>query len=90
MFNAWLLKTPQKSGIPNGSRARAVLFASSTLVKSSTAYPSIGQKKLNGAASRMLIYFGVCIAAEISHAHPTDVNRPGPASGKKMLNKIAN
>ena len=66
------------SGIPNGSRARSVLFQSSTLVKSSTAYPTLGQKKLNGAASRMLIYFGVSMASEINEAHPTDVHRRGP------------
>ena len=63
-------------GIPNGSRARPVLFQKDTLQKSTAAYPSIGQKKLNGAASRMMINFAMVIAAEIHAQHPTETNRP--------------
>lgn len=43
----WPFSLP-RAGIPNGSRARSVLFQSATLVKSSTAYPTLGQKKSTG------------------------------------------
>lgn len=65
------------AGIPNGSRARAILFLGSTLQKQNTAYPAIGQKKLNGAASRMMIHFGAVVAHEIQAEHPSEVHRLG-------------
>ena len=68
-------KTGFTQGIPNGCRARPLLFQVSTLQKTGSAYPSIGQKKLNGAASRMMITFATEISAEIFDDHPTDVNR---------------
>ena len=62
-------------GIPNSSRARALLFLSKTLQPKQSAYPSIGQKKLNGASSRMMIYFAMELANRINRDHPSDVNR---------------
>ena len=61
-------------GIPNSSRARALLFLSKTLQPKQSAYPSIGQKKLNGASSRMMIYFAMELANRINRDHPSDVN----------------
>ena len=67
-------------GIPNGCRARPILFQSSTLQSSTTKYPVIGQKKLNGASSRLMIIFGASLATEIYQEHPTDCHRPGRSS----------
>ncbi len=64
-----------ESGIHPSSRARAILFLTSTLQKKATAYPAIGQKKLNGAASRMMIHFGKVMSDEIQKSHPSDVHR---------------
>ena len=64
-----------KWGIPNGSRARPVLFQTKTLQKSTTAYPSIGQKKLNGASSRLMVHFAASIAADIAGSHENETYR---------------
>lgn len=69
-------------GIPNGSRARAVLFQTKSLQKSTAAYPMIGQKKLNGASSRMMIHWMQELSYEIFCDHPTDTNR---SSGTKLV-----
>ena len=67
------------SGVPHGCRARAILFQTSTLQSSTAKYPAIGQKKLNGASSRMMIFFFAAgIAREIHRQHPSDCHRPGP------------
>jgi hypothetical protein len=63
------------SGIPHGSRARPILFQTQSLQKKATAYPSIGQKKLSGAAARMMIFFGAVASSEIYQSHPSDSNR---------------
>ena len=62
-------------GLHPSTRARQILFLTSTLQKKATAYPSIGQKKLNGAASRMMIHFGRVMSEEIAENHPSDVHR---------------
>ena len=62
-------------GLHPSTRARSILFLTSTLQKKATAYPSIGQKKLNGAASRMMIHFGRVMSEEIAQNHPSDVHR---------------
>ena len=46
-----------------------------SLQKKATAYPSIGQKKLSGAAARMMIFFGAVVPSEIYESHPSDSNR---------------
>lgn len=37
----------------------------------------IGQKRLSGAASRLMVFFCVELAAEILELWPCDLNRPG-------------
>lgn len=69
---------PNHAGIPHGSRARSTFFQKDTLQKKASAYPSVGQKKLNGAASRLLVQFAVILSGEIYEDHPSDVNRPVP------------
>lgn len=64
-------------GIPHGSRAKAEMFSKEGLAKKANAYPAIGQKKLSGAASRLMLHFGVVLASELLEKNPTDVNRPG-------------
>lgn len=64
-------------GVPNGCRAKAALFVSSTLQNSSKSYPSIGQKKLNGAASRMTLHFAVEFSYEVLQKEPSDLHRRG-------------
>lgn len=56
-------------GIPNGCRARALLFTSQTLIKKKSAYPHVGQKRLNGASSRMMLYFVLAASKQISEDH---------------------
>ena len=51
------------------------MFCTQTLQKKTTAYPSVGQKKLNGASSRMMIYFAATISAGIQREHPCDLHR---------------
>lgn len=72
-------------GIPRSCRARAPLFQTSSLQKSNLQYPSIGQKKLNGASSRMMVYFAMTVSADIFNAHPTNINRLG---GLKIPTKL--
>ena len=74
---------PHHLGIPHACRARALLFSTQTLQKSSTSYPSIGQKKLNGAASRMMLPFVAYLSDEIFDRFPSETNRLG--SFKKIL-----
>lgn len=62
-------------GVPNGSRARSILFLRNSLQPKTTAYPSIGQKKLNGASSRLMVYFCAELSAEIQRSHPSDLHR---------------
>ena len=69
----WLLI----SGIPNGCRAKAILFQTSSIQPKGTKYPAIGQKKLNGAASRMMINFCLLISKEIYEDFPSVANRFG-------------
>lgn len=69
------------SGIPNGSRARPVLFQGKSLQKSTTAYPNIGQKKLNGASSRMMVFFAAMISEEIAESHEKETYRFGLGFG---------
>ena len=64
-------------GIPNGCRAKAALFVSSTLQNSSKSYPAIGQKKLNGAASRMMLHFAAEFSREVLQKEPSDLHRRG-------------
>ena len=73
------------SGIPHSCRARAILFQTSTLQSSTAKYPAIGQKKLNGASSRMMILFAAGIAREIHRQHPSDCHRPGPKISKNLF-----
>ena len=42
-----------------------------------TAYPAIGQKKLNGAASRLMVYFAAEMSEEIYQNAASDINRSG-------------
>ena len=60
-------------GIPNGCRARSIFFLKSSLQPKANAYPSIGQKKFNGAAARMMLNFFAERAQEIQRSHPWDV-----------------
>ncbi len=69
------LSKKQQWGIPNGCRARPILFQTATLQKNTTAYPVIGQKKLNGAASRMMIHWASAISRSIRESHPSETNR---------------
>lgn len=62
------------SGIPHGSRAKLELFSKEGLTKPN-AYPSIGQKKLSGAAARLMLNFALLMAYEIQRDFPTDVHR---------------
>lgn len=75
VFSIVLVAKSIIQGIPHGSRARPILFSSQSLQKKSTAYPSIGQKRLNGAASRMMIHFASELATEIQNNHPCEANR---------------
>lgn len=43
-------------------------------------YPSIGQKKLSGAAARLMLNFGVEISFEILQGFPLDIHRSGVAA----------
>lgn len=54
-----------------------MLFQTSSLQKNTLQYPSIGQKKLNAASSRMMVYFMMTLSNEIFETHPQDVHRPG-------------
>ena len=63
------------SGIPHGCRARAQLFSMQTLGTKNSSYPAIGQKRLSGAASRMMVYFAIIMASEIAEQHPSDIHR---------------
>jgi len=76
---------PNHAGIPHGSRARSTFFQKDTLQKKASAYPSVGQKKLNGAASRLLVQFAVILSGEIYEDRPSDVNRPSSFFQKKHL-----
>lgn len=78
------------AGIPNGSRARSILFLGSTLQKQNSAYPAIGQKKLNGAASRMMVHFGAVVSHEIEAEHPSAIHRLGFVKGKKCKTSCFN
>lgn len=60
----------------HGSRARSVLFMQASLQKKQSQYPTVGQKKLGGAAARMLIYFCAEIAHELHCKEASDRNRP--------------
>lgn len=51
------------------------MFLSKTLQPKLTAYPAIGQKKLSGAASRMLTYFMAELALEIYYETGLDLHR---------------
>ena len=62
-------------GIPNGCRARAILFLRNSLQPKNNAYPAVGQKKLNGASSRLMINFFAEISVEIHQSHPCDVHK---------------
>ena len=62
-------------GIPHGSRARAALFEKDSIQKKRTAYPQIGQKKLNAAGSRMMLNFMTMYSRNIADQHPCDENR---------------
>lgn len=63
-------------GIPHGSRARQILFLYKTLVPDPGKYPAIGQKKLSGAASRLMIYFAETLSEQIAAEWPSDVHTP--------------
>ena len=76
---------PNHAGIPHGSRARSTFFQKDTLQKTASAYPSVGQKKLNGAANRLLVQFAVILSGEIYEDRPSDVNRPSSFFQKKHL-----
>lgn len=66
---------PTTWGIPHGCRARPILFCSQSLQKKASAYPNIGQKRLNGAASRMMVHWAYIIASQIHQDHPSDIHR---------------
>lgn len=77
---------PTTWGIPHGSRARPILFCSQSLQKKASAYPNIGQKRLNGAASRMMVHWAYIIASQIHQDHPSDIHRLWvPIYHQKML-----
>lgn len=71
----WLGPWKKQWGIPNGCRARPILFQTATLQKSTAAYPVIGQKKLSGAASRMMVHWASAISRNIRESHPCETNR---------------
>ena len=52
-----------------------MLFQGKSIQKSGTAYPSIGQKKLNGASSRMMVHFAALISEEIAESHENETYR---------------
>ena len=64
-----------EQGIPHGCRARAILFQQKTIQAQTNKYPAIGQKKINGAASRLMIFFMALLSSEIEGRNPNDVNR---------------
>jgi hypothetical protein len=64
-------------GIPHNSRARELLFVAKTLQAKASAYPSIGQKKLNGAASRMMLGFAVQLAEQVVRDRGLEIDRLG-------------
>ena len=64
-------------GISHGSRAKAEMFTKEGLAAKPNAYPAIGQKKLSGASSRLMLHFARTLAAELLAQNPTDVNRLG-------------
>ena len=64
-------------GIPHGSRAKAEMFSGDGMKgQKANSYPSIGQKKLNGAAARLMIHFMGMLASEHLSKDPSDLNRP--------------
>ena len=73
-LNGFLENNP---GIPHHSRAREILFVTKTLQSKATAYPAIGQKKLNGAASRMMLGFAVILSKKVVRERGLDVDRLG-------------
>ena len=75
-------------GIPHNSRAREVLFVTKTLQAKTTAYPSIGQKKLNGAASRMMLGFAVQLADQAVKDRGLNIDRLGFPQSLKLLFEI--
>ena len=62
-------------GIPNGCRARSILFLRCSIQPKTKAYPAIGQRKLNGASSRLMMNFFAEISVEIQQSHPSDVHK---------------
>lgn len=75
-LNGFLENNP---GIPHHSRAREILFVfvTKTLQSKATAYPAIGQKKLNWAASRMMLGFAVVLSKKVVRERGLDVDRLG-------------
>lgn len=62
------------SGVPQSMRARSILFLSKSLLKPGS-YPSIGQKKLSGAAARVFIYYMKEVAHYVFGLEPSDLHR---------------
>lgn len=52
-----------------------MLFTKAALLPKPTAYPAIGQKKLNGAASRVIVFFAAELSHQIYEDFPTDLHR---------------
>ena len=73
-LNGFLENNP---GIPHHSRAREILFVTKTLQSKATAYPEIKKKKLNGAASRMMLGFAVILSKKVVRERGLDVDRLG-------------
>ena len=59
-----------------------------TLQAKTTAYPSIGQKKLNGAASRMMLGFAVQLADQAVKDRGLNIDRLGFPQSLKLLFEI--
>ena len=68
--------------VTSGCFKLKILFCSQSLQKKASAYPNIGQKRLNGAASRMMVHWAYIIASQIHNDHPSDIHR---LWGAKML-----
>lgn len=74
----WLQPLAHKRvlGVPHGCRARGALFTTMTLQAKTTKYPSVGQHKVSGAASAMMVHFAAFMSGKIQLEHPADVHRP--------------
>ena len=51
------------------------MFLQKNIQPKLSCYPAIGQKKLNGASARMMVYFWSLVASEVSVRWPCELYR---------------